>query len=96
MTWTWDPEKNRENIRKHGFDFQDAVDVFDDQSNYTREDDYQYEERWQTFGTVGGRFVVVIHTWPNREGEQGRIISARKLEPYERRLYQEGYGQTNG
>ena len=33
VDWTWDPDKNRENIRKHGFDFQDAVDVFDDQSN---------------------------------------------------------------
>ena len=89
MEWTWDPNKNRENIQKHGIEFQDALLVFSDPDNYTREDDYPYEQRWQTFGTVDKRLIVVIHTWPNREDEPGRIISARKQAPYERRFYQE-------
>ena len=89
MEWTWDPDKNRENIRKHRFDFQDAPMVFNDPESVTREDYYPYEQRWQTIGIVGGRLVLVVHTWPSREGEPGRIISARIPTPHERRLYQE-------
>ena len=89
MEWTWDPNKNRENIQKHRIRFETAMLVFDDLRNATREDDYEYEERWQTIGTVSGEFILVIHTWPTREGDPGRIISARKPAPYEIRRYQE-------
>lgn len=42
MKFEWDPEKNSENIQKHGIDFADAIDVFrhpmltglDDRKNY--------------------------------------------------------------
>ena len=88
--WTWDPDKNRENQRKHGIGFEAAMLVFEDRRNDTREDEYLYEQRWQTIGRAEGRFVVVVHTWPAREGEPGRIISARKPEPYEIRRYEEG------
>ncbi len=60
--WTWDPEKNRENIRKHRVSFETALLVFDDQERAAREDDYQYEERWQTIRTVERVFIIVIHT----------------------------------
>ena len=83
MNWTWDPDKNQENQRKHGIGFEAAALVFDNLNYVTREDDYQYEQRWQTIGRTAGRLVVVVHTWPAREGEPGRIISARKPEPYE-------------
>ena len=90
MEWTWDPDKNRENIRKHGIDFPTALLVFIDPDYRTREDEYLYEQRWQTIGTVAGSLVLVIHTWRDREDEPGRIISARKPDPFERRRYQEG------
>ena len=64
--------------------------VFDDQRNDTREDEFLYEQRWQTIGRVAGRFVVVVHTWPAREGEPARIISARRPDPFERRRYEDG------
>ena len=35
---TWDEEKRRANLRKHGFDFVDAEEVFDGRT-YTYEDD---------------------------------------------------------
>lgn len=89
MEWTWDPEKNRETIRKHGIDFPTALLVFNDLNYSTREDDYQYEQRWQTMGTVAGRLIIVIHTLPDREDELGRIISARRPDPFEKRRYQE-------
>ena len=28
MKFDWDPAKNRSNIRKHGFDFRDAEEMF--------------------------------------------------------------------
>ena len=90
MEWTWDSEKNLENQRKHGIGFEAALLVFEDRSNYTREDEYFYEQRWQTIGRVEGRLVVVVHTWPTREGEPGRIISARRVVPFERRRFEEG------
>lgn len=90
MEWTWDPDKNRENQQKHGIGFEAAMLVFDDLHNDTREDDYQYEERWQTIGRAEGRLVLVVHTWSAKEGEPGRIISARKPAPYEIRRYEDG------
>jgi uncharacterized DUF497 family protein len=90
MEWTWDTDKNRENIRKHGFSFETALLVFGDHERAEREDDYQYEERWQTIGTVDEVYIIVIHTLKTSDGEPGRIISARQALPYERRRYQEG------
>ena len=94
MRWTWDPNKNRENLQKHDIDFETARLVFNDPYYETTEDDYQYEQRWRIIRTAGRTLVIVIHTWPIREGDPGRIISARKTDPYERRRYQEKYGQT--
>ena len=90
MEWTWDPNKNRENQRKHRLSFNTAVLVFNDTERATREDDYQYEERWQTIGTAEGVLIIVIHTLQAGDGEPGRIISARQALPYERRRYWEG------
>ena len=91
MEWTWDPAKNRENIRKHGVHFEDAVRVFLDTNYLTTEDHYPYEQRWRTMGTVGPSILIVVHTWPN-PGDQtqtGRIISARKTTRRERASYEE-------
>ena len=89
MEWTWDPEKNLENIRKHRISFETAMLVFDDPERAERKDDYQYEERWQTIGTVEGVFIIVIHTLQTTDSDSGRIISARQALPHERRRYQE-------
>ena len=47
-----------------------------------------YEERYITFGvSEKGRLLVVSHT---EEGDNIRIISARKASKGERELYEEG------
>ena len=70
------------NLRAHGLGFEAAVFEFDDPLSATREDPYQYEQRWRTIGMVGTQVVMVVHTWPNLDTETGdevgRIISARK------------------
>ena len=89
MRWTWDPNKSRENLSNHGLSFETAQLVFEDRHLMTRADHYSYEERWQTFGTVGNSVIIVVHTWPER-GQPGRIITARRSSTSERRLYEEG------
>lgn len=95
MHWVWDPVKNEANLRSHHLGFEAAVFVFDDPLASTREDPYPDERRWRTIGMVGTQVLMVVHTWPETDSEEGegvgRIISARKATPHERRAYEEGY-----
>lgn len=92
MRWVWDPRKGRTNERKHGLNFEAAEYVFDDPLSVSRRDPYPHEERWQTIGLVRRVVLVVIHTWPDEADryQVGRIISARRATPRERRAYEEG------
>lgn len=94
MSWTWDPDKNETNLRKHRLSFDTAVLVFDDPLALSAPDPYPLEEHWRTIGGVGGRFLTVAHTAPEDEGQEharpGRITSARKATRAERRAYEEG------
>ena len=91
MRCAWDDSKSLINRRKHGLGFETAQLVFDDPLAVSRQESHPYEERWQTIGMIGNVIVVVAHTWPWTDDEIGRIISARKAIPHERRLYEEGY-----
>ncbi|MCY3506016.1 MAG: BrnT family toxin [Chloroflexi bacterium] len=95
MRWTWDPAKNRANLRRHHLGFEAAALVFDDPMSATREDPSLSEQRWRTVGMVGGQVIMVVHTWrdidPVTGQETGRIVSARKATRYERTAYEEGY-----
>ena len=63
MEYQWDPNKARENHRKHGVLFADAVLVFDDPQALTIEDYEHGEERYVTLGTYAqGRILTVIYT----------------------------------
>lgn len=95
MRWTWDPEKDRANKRKHGLSFETAQLVFGDPLALSRPDRPAGEERWQTVGVIGRHLtVLVVHTWPEPDRrsseETGRIISARKATAHERKAYEEG------
>ena len=92
MQWDWDPAKDRENFRKHGISFADALPVFEDTNNLTVEDPYRYEQRWRTIGTAGPTIIMVVHTWEQTGagGFHGRIISARRANSHERAQYEEG------
>lgn len=95
MRWEWDPNKNQDNLRDHGIEFDTAILVFDDPLAATVPDPYPDEERWRTMGAVRTMPIMVVHTSPDldseTEEEVGRIISARKLTRRERRLYEEGH-----
>ena len=50
VEWTWDPEKNQENQRKHGVRFETALLVFLDPDFVMEEDYFPTEQRWRTTG----------------------------------------------
>lgn len=87
MRFEWDEEKNKANIRNHGFDFADAWEIFlapvlvalDDRENYG-------EDRWIGIGLLRTRVVVVLYT--ERSEETIRVISLRKALTHERNQYE--------
>lgn len=91
IVWAWSERKNALNMAKHKIPFEIAQEVFNDPLHITDIDPCEFEERWRTYGQVGGVLVVVIHTEPSDAGESGvflgRIISARKALSSERQLF---------
>jgi uncharacterized DUF497 family protein len=90
MRFEWDEAKNRQNLAKHGINFETAALVFEDP--YVLNDPDRVvddEERWQTIGTIGVLIVLVAHLWWDEDGEEViRLISARKASSAERKSYE--------
>jgi hypothetical protein len=86
MEFDWDENKNKSNQDKHGIDFNDAKDVFNDKNSKVSEDlrkDYG-ESRWKIIGKIFGSIISVIYTIRDKAV---RIISARKAGQKERDEY---------
>ena len=94
VEWPWDPEKNQRNTRDHKIDFSTAIQMFNAPLALTREAPYPDEERFQTVGLIRRATVFVVHTWPGTDPstgqEIGRIFSARKAAPHDRKAYEDG------
>jgi uncharacterized protein len=86
MRYSWNDDKNRRNIERHGIDFEDAKLIFDGPTVEREDDRFEYGEiRVYAIGLVQGIEVTVIYT--DRENDERRIISAWRSEPHERRAY---------
>jgi len=86
MTWyAWDEDKRVANLQKHGIDFKDAQAIFEGHT-VTIEDKRQGygEQRFVTFGLLGGTLAAVVHT--DRD-DVIRIISIRKAARNEEKIY---------
>ena len=93
MDWTWDSEKAATNLRKHGVSFELAARVMGDPFAVSLPDPYPDEERWRTIGmpsASGSTVLFVVHTIIDADFAGGRIISARRALPHERKAYEEG------
>lgn len=85
MRYTWDNDKNRRNLERHGIAFEDAKRIFDGQTLEREDDRFDYgETRVYAIGLVNGLEITVIYTDRN---DERRIISAWRAEPHERRAY---------
>ena len=91
MKFEWDENKRRINIQRHGFDFADVTDVFNDPKSLTILDDrFNYGEiRFLTFGILDDILVSIVHT---EDDEMIRIISVRRAEKYEQIEYYKQIG----
>ena len=75
MRYSWDREKNRRNVVRHGIAFQDAAQIFDGPTVEKVDDRFDYgERRVYAIGLVNGLEITVVYTDEN--DEERRIISA--------------------
>lgn len=83
----WDESKNKENIRKHGFDFVTAWEIFELPTLTDIDPGEVSERRLAGIGFLRQHTVVVIFV----EGEDDtiRIISLRKALKHERKRFEE-------
>ena len=93
MKFEWDEAKNRNNFAKHGPDFADAERVLTGPCVTFVDSRFDYGEvRLITLGLLAGRAVVIAHA-PRGE-DTTRIISMRKANRREQKIYQKRLGEN--
>ena len=86
MELTWDEEKRRSNLAKHGLDFADAEQVFRGAVFIFEDKRRSYgEQRFVALGMLNGIVVVIAFTEPDEDSI--RIISMRKAIRNEQQIY---------
>ncbi len=84
--YEWDEAKREANLRKHGFDFDDADMVFEAPNKITFLMEGRGEERWLDIALVETNGIVLALVYTVR-GYNICIISFRKASRKERRIY---------
>jgi uncharacterized DUF497 family protein len=85
--WTWNIEKARGNLQKHGVAFAEAVTALEDPLALTIPDRTRDEERFVTIELAADGVLLVVAWSPGGTG--GRILSARRAKHRERRNYED-------
>lgn len=83
----WDEKKRKANLSKHHIDFNAVWDM--DFVSAIRQPDLRAnygEARFVVFGFIGKRLHCLAHAW---RGETIRVISLRKANAREQRMYEE-------
>ena len=92
MIFAWDEAKNRTNFAKHGLNFADAERVLTGPCVTFVDDRFDYgEERLISLGILAGRVVLIAHV--HRSPDTTRIISMRKANRREQKIYQKRLAQ---
>ncbi len=89
MIFEWDPEKDAANQAKHGLPLRRGELGFEDPEKLVIEDrrmDYG-EPRFIVLAEIEGRVHVIVYT---PRGDTIRLISVRKANEREQRLYHDG------
>ena len=84
LTFSWDDRKERENRRKHGVSFEEAITVFADENARLKHDpDHSgKEDRFILLGfSAKLRMLVVVHAYRQDENEIRLIF--RRVKPLE-------------
>jgi uncharacterized DUF497 family protein len=94
LYFDWDPQREAENIEKHGISFGAASVALEDPHAIEEEDQVvDGEQRLLTVGMAAGEAVVLVshanYYFNDDRDEMARIISARRASAGERRDYDE-------
>ena len=86
MKFEWDENKNKSNQKKHGINFDEAKEIFNDVNRLNSQDNRKKygEKRWITIGKILKTNIIVVYTIRNTTI---RIISARMANKKERIKY---------
>lgn len=90
LTFSWDPAKARQNIKKHGVSFEEAQTAFlDERARVIDDPDHSVDEdRFILLGLSAGlRVLVVVHVYRDADSVI-HLISARKATRQERAAYE--------
>jgi uncharacterized protein len=80
----WDGDKADSNLAKHGVSFDEAATTFSDENALFLEDHKHDHRTWLIGFSAKARLLIVVHSETNI---RTRIISARKAERHEAKLY---------
>ena len=94
--YEWDETKSELNKQKHGFTFEEILEVFDDPYILTQYDIAHSadEDRYWSIGSINGVLVIVVY-YTERDGRT-RIISARQAESALQEVYNGYVAKING
>jgi len=89
IRFSWDARKDKQNVKKHKFSFEEASTVFYDEKaiDFFDPDHSQGEERFLILGLSWRFRVLVVCYCLRKTGSEIRIISARKATKKEQKVY---------
>jgi uncharacterized DUF497 family protein len=91
VLFEWHEDKRLTNIAKHGIDFIDAMQIWEDDVLEVPSDQPGHgEARYIAFGPLAGRIIAVVFV---RRGSVLRLISARRARDHEREAYTRAFGR---
>jgi uncharacterized protein len=93
MKFEWDKNKNETNIERHEIDFNDAHLIFEHPMLIKTDTRKDYgEKRLIGLGLLFEVEIVIVFT---KRGANIRVISIRRANRNERKIYQEKFAQQN-
>ena len=87
MEFEWDPRKAKENLRKHGVDFADAVIALEDENALTIEDPDHDELRCKTLGMGPTQNVYLSFTANNPQIAFELFLRAKQIRKKPRYIF---------
>ena len=85
MGFEYDPDKSAENKRKHGIDFEEAQELWEDSGLLEIPARTTDEPRWLLIGKIDRKYWSAVIT---RRGDNNRLISVRRSRDEEVAIYE--------
>jgi uncharacterized DUF497 family protein len=87
MPFEWDEKKNEANLRTHGIDFNHVPEIFNSPMIINIDDRFPYDEK-RYIGIGFLRNIIAVVAFVETVGDVIRIISARKANKHESKIFE--------